>query len=487
MIRNNSGRCTKSLFLRHLFASGWRLPAMGFCLVFLMACADSAPEYIVEVNHQKLPTDLVIRHFKHTRSTVPGQPVHPRELKEFIDEKYLAGLLFQAEAYRLGLDQTPEARAEIERKKREILIGDDGVLYRTIIPEAIMVEEAELQKLYEQRDREIKIARIVVHAPALADSLAELLNKGSNFARLARRYSVDWPTARNGGVVPQYLIRGQDDPLLEKIVFQLGIGEISPPIPTAEGYLIVQVLDVKPRPRKRFERVRDTLLAQLQQMKRRLFLQNFVDGLFAEYEVSINDSLFPALRRVFSEDSDSLYLQAQALSPSMLAASVAVARSGQLTVGDFIHRYNRLPLRHRIPLRRPENLHYAVRNVFAEDLLYFKALDLGLDLDEKYDAAIRRVTDRVVEKLYREKYIEGQVEVSASEIETYLQEHAAEYRGLDPAVAHTTVANKLRAQKVAERERELRRQLQNQFIVRYRSRAMQLALQQINGNDENGG
>ncbi len=465
----------------------FRWPVFAVLLFLLAACADPAPAYIVEVNHQKLPLKQVVQQFRQTRTVDAKHPVRVQQLREFIEENFLNDLLFQAEAYRLGLDKLPEAQSEIERKRREILIGKNGVLYQTIIPRAIMVEESELRGLYEQQNVEIKIAHILVHSPSLADSLFALLQKGADFAKLAQRFSVDWSTARQGGVIPQFFIRGQKDPLFEKHAFQLEVGAISPPIQTSDGFHLIKLLERHPHPRKPFERVRDTLLAQLQHYKKNLFLENYINELFVEYAVTYNDSLWSLLRNAFVATPDSLFFVADQVAPAVRAAALARFRGGVLTVAEFMHRYHQLPLRQRIPLRRKENMIFAVRRTLAEELLYAKALDLGLDQDPKYYEAITRITDRFVEKLYRQKFVEETVTVTDAEVETYLRDHAEEYRNISRTIAFTAVRNKLAAQKRKEKERELRRQLQQRFIVRYKSRALQQALREINGAAEEPG
>jgi peptidyl-prolyl cis-trans isomerase SurA len=81
-----------------------------------------------------------------------------------------------------------------------------------------------------------------------ADSMANLLKKGADFAEMAKEYSQDKLTYLNGGEMPEFGTGRYDLPF-ETEVFKLSKnGEISNPIQTQFGYHIIKRLGQSPTP-----------------------------------------------------------------------------------------------------------------------------------------------------------------------------------------------------------------------------------------------
>jgi peptidyl-prolyl cis-trans isomerase SurA len=107
---------------------------------------------------------------------------------------------------------------------------------------------------------EIHTAHIMVKAPAgmssedsvkakaKIDEILEKLKKGENFEDLARQYSDDAGSGRNGGVLP-WFGTGRMVPEFEKAAFSLQTdGEVSAPIKTQYGWHIIKRLEKKGLP-----------------------------------------------------------------------------------------------------------------------------------------------------------------------------------------------------------------------------------------------
>jgi parvulin-like peptidyl-prolyl isomerase len=79
-------------------------------------------------------------------------------------------------------------------------------------------------------------------AKAKAEDLKKQLDKGGDFAALARANSDDPGSAKMGGAL-QPFARGMMVPPFEQAAFSMKKNEISGPIKTQFGYHIIQVLD----------------------------------------------------------------------------------------------------------------------------------------------------------------------------------------------------------------------------------------------------
>src|SRR5581483_7650597 len=143
-----------------------------------------------------------------------------------------------------------------DRLVRQLLsqrvIGQE-VSYRIAIP------EADLRKYYDEhkgdfvRKEEVFLSQILIStegktpeqaaaAEKKAKDLVARARKGEKFSELARDNSDDTATARDGGQLPPYK---RSDHLLvkniEDMVFQMKKGQVTDPIKTPVGFLILKV------------------------------------------------------------------------------------------------------------------------------------------------------------------------------------------------------------------------------------------------------
>ncbi|MFC2290138.1 MAG: peptidylprolyl isomerase [Prevotella denticola] len=78
-------------------------------------------------------------------------------------------------------------------------------------------------------------------ARQLADSIYTALQRGADFANLAKRYSTDTSSAKNGGDLPR-LQKGQTVAEFEKAMLTLKPGETSRPVLSPFGYHIIRMI-----------------------------------------------------------------------------------------------------------------------------------------------------------------------------------------------------------------------------------------------------
>ncbi|MDO4582612.1 MAG: peptidylprolyl isomerase [Planctomycetia bacterium] len=115
-----------------------------------------------------------------------------------------------------------------------------SVAVRKLAGKATAPTEEEIQIEYERRYGEAVKARLIAcKTKEDAEKIREEAVKNEEeFGSLAQKYSVDPYSASLGGVVPP-IRRHLNGEEFEKIVFALKPGEISPPIPVAEQYILI--------------------------------------------------------------------------------------------------------------------------------------------------------------------------------------------------------------------------------------------------------
>lgn len=156
----------------------------------------------------------------------------------------------------------------------------DGIMIEkyieTTLADDYKVTDEELQENYQQ-DKYATVQHILLKTQGLDDSSkvakykeAEALLKraeaGEDFTELAKEYSEDPGSAKNGGLYENFT-RGRMVKPFEDASFHVPIGEISDIVETTYGYHIIKVLDRKSEERP-FEDVKDKMRAEIEEQKR---------------------------------------------------------------------------------------------------------------------------------------------------------------------------------------------------------------------------
>jgi peptidyl-prolyl cis-trans isomerase D len=97
---------------------------------------------------------------------------------------------------------------------------------------------------------------------AKIEDLLKQARAGADFAELAKKYSEDEGSAKNGGDL-DYFQRGRMVAEFDQVAFSMQPGQISDPVKTQYGYHIIKLVDKKPATTKTLAEVRQQLADQL--------------------------------------------------------------------------------------------------------------------------------------------------------------------------------------------------------------------------------
>jgi peptidyl-prolyl cis-trans isomerase D len=148
-----------------------------------------------------------------------------------------------------------------EQRKIKFVLVDAARL-----PNPVKASNDELQNYYRQHAAEfrvpesVKVRHILIKLPlpgpdgkvdskqaeaakAKAQDVLNQIHKGGDFAALAKKYSDDAATAKDGGSVGQLVQGSGSAPEIEKVAFGLAKGQSSDLIPTSYGFEIIRVDD----------------------------------------------------------------------------------------------------------------------------------------------------------------------------------------------------------------------------------------------------
>ena len=185
-------------------------------------------------------------------------------LSTAIDVKMLA-----KKAEEAGLDKSDEFKREMQFTRERML---HNLYFRNKVVGAI--SDADIKARYDKEiaaqppEEEIKARHILVKTKQEAEDIIKQLDKGADFAKLAKEKSTG-PSAAKGGELG-YFTKGQMVPAFEQAAFSLKPGQYTEkPVQTQFGWHVIQVEDKRKAPPPPLDQVSDQIKQVL--MRERYF------------------------------------------------------------------------------------------------------------------------------------------------------------------------------------------------------------------------
>ncbi len=190
------------------------------------------------------------------------------------------------EAEKTGLADDPAVRKTMAESEDLLL----ATRYTVLTQNKVTLEDA--RRYYQDHLGEFKgtdqvwLRHIVVAAQDDARSVKTKLNSGARFEEVAKAVSIDKSTAERGGDLG-WVRKGRLYPEVEKLAFQLQPKQVSEPIRTPEGYVIVKMEERLAGTVNPFDRVASQILLELKTQA----IEAERRRLMAVYKVTINKEL----------------------------------------------------------------------------------------------------------------------------------------------------------------------------------------------------
>ncbi|MEJ2631285.1 MAG: peptidylprolyl isomerase [Acidihalobacter sp.] len=208
--------------------------------------------------------------------------------KALVQELVDMRLLEQA-AVKEGMADKPQIKAQIDQNRANILIQ---ALLREKFG-AQKYSDAELKKQYDQlvsqaSQREYKARHILLKTEAEAKKVIEQLNKGANFAELAKKDSIA-PSAPKGGELGWFTAQTMVAPF-SQAVEKLKKGEYTKtPVHTRFGWHVILLQDTRKMNPPPFDQVKSRIRAMLTQQA----IQKYVTDLRDKADIKIDAPAVP--------------------------------------------------------------------------------------------------------------------------------------------------------------------------------------------------
>jgi peptidyl-prolyl cis-trans isomerase C len=196
-----------------------------------------------------------------------GQPDNAERQQAVREELINREVLAQA-AQKRGLDKSPEVQAQMDMARQAVLV-------RSLFEDEVKknpITDADLQKQYEQfkgqmGTNEYKVSHILVDKEDDAKAIIADLNKGGDFAKIAKEKSKDPGSKENGGDLDWGPSARYVKPFADAVQSQPK-GKISAaPVKTDFGYHIIRVDDVRPLKVPEFTELKEQFRQRAQQQQ----------------------------------------------------------------------------------------------------------------------------------------------------------------------------------------------------------------------------
>jgi len=204
-----------------------------------------------------------------------------RERRVVLEEMANRALVLE-DALKRGVDKSPEIIGQINTLRENVLVAA-GL---KAVAETMPVSEEEQHKFYSERVsemavKEYKARHILVPTEEEAKAILEELNKGADFAALAKEKSKD--NAAEGGDLGWFNVKQMVKPFADAIT-SLEKGKlVAKPVQTEFGWHVILLEDTRETPAPTFESMKPKIKNLLQRAK----LQEYVQSLRATAKVEI--------------------------------------------------------------------------------------------------------------------------------------------------------------------------------------------------------
>ena len=210
-----------------------------------------------------------------------GHPASP-EREQAIKEELVSREVLAQAARKRGLDKDPQVQAQMDMARQAVLVR--ALLDNEL--KAHPVSDADLEKQYEQfkasmGTNEYKVRHILVDSEAEAKSIIDQLNKGADFAKLAKEKSKDPGSKDNGGDLDWGPAGRYVKPFADAVQALPKGGTTKEPVKTDFGYHVIRVDDIRPLKVPSFAEIREQFRQRAQQQE----IQRFVADLRSKAKV----------------------------------------------------------------------------------------------------------------------------------------------------------------------------------------------------------
>lgn len=263
-----------------------------FSLAVATALSSAAPAFaaddyvMMKVNNQDVTKSEVDRMWAGLFPA--GQAPDINQMKPDMRDRILRGIMTErlllAEGLKQGIDKSDAVQKELEEVKRKLVVKHFLDAKTADITDADLKKEYDAMVVSMRDEREVRARHILVADEKEAKDIKKKLDDGAKFEDLAKEYSKDPGSAKQGGDLGYFTKDRMVKEFGDK-AFAMKKGEISDPVKSQFGWHIIKLEDSRKVTIPTYNQAKEQLRQQLQEKK----LNEFIRGLVKSADVKLYD------------------------------------------------------------------------------------------------------------------------------------------------------------------------------------------------------
>jgi hypothetical protein len=449
------------------------LPAVAV-MSLLVSCSTQqiSDDLLMQIKNVGLRKGVLIRRFQMTADYKQKSAIRPADVKAFIDTYFLSEYLQLQHAYDLGLHNDPALKNKIHDYQINLIAEEHPLKYKDI-----QLSRKALRALYEKKAVQYDLELVTANTYAMADSIYQRLARGDRPVFDKKEQSPDlFPQAKR---LSRVSYGEQLHPDLLPLLAELKSGQVSRPVYTSPTWSLLKVERSFPNPtRGSYESMERELLMQGSEIEKYRRMQQELADLEKRITVTVNRSLYAALKSAFVKANPSSYISTEKLGAAQLAATVLQVGPEQIIVDHFVANLNQSNRFLKLTTLVDQDIDCFINDFKIQLLLYLDGLQQGV-------ADSTLIKDMLVNKEYRlvlpeylKREIVQPVHISDSEAQAYYHQHPQEWTGAFADVA-VHIKNKMKNIRIKERQQERLHELRKKYTVHYNERQLALVAEEL--------
>jgi len=323
--------------------------------------------------------------------------------------------LIRQEAINIGLNELPEVKEMVEQYSRQTLSG----LLRGLYVKNLNADETEIEKLYKEAVMEVRLKSVLINKKDEAGKIEEEIKTGGNFDSIVKRI-ISGKTAQ--GKDEGVYFKGQELlPQVIEAVSGMEIGDVSPIIEVADGFIIFRLED------RRFPEniaAKESSVKQALEHKRKKALEEYKDSLIKKY-VKIDEKVLEGLNYESSEEEfEKLLKDSRVVAEIEGEQPVTVAELTAALKDKYFHGVE--------TAAKKKKLNENKRLFFYDTLLQKRvslkeALKQGIDKSPVFKSMVKEYENSVLFDSFLRKVIIPDIKLTDEEVNKHYEENIAKY------------------------------------------------------------
>ncbi len=342
----------------------------------------------------------------------PGRIDYSGLLKRMIDAR-----LIVQEARRIGLNDLPEVKAEVENYSQKAL----RTLLMARAVKDVKPDDRVAENLYQKAIREWKFESVLFPNDADAKRMEAEVRAGGSFDKLADKAVHDSKGKTKKGMIEGgYMKGGETMPAIGDALLTMGTGSVSPVISVPGGFVLVKLEDTRltESPDKR-----DWAWQEALRLRKSEVSQQFIESLktkLAKTDTKLLDSIDMGTS---VEEFDTLLKDERVITDIGGDEQIKVSDLAGAVQRKYFHGVERAIGKKELKTQKLDVL----EGLIERKVLVKEAKLEGIEKTDAYAVLVRTYENSLVFGMFMQKVVLPDIKVMESEIKAYYEGHRSDY------------------------------------------------------------